>query len=54
MIYSYNESANIIECCFLHQLLLEFPINGLNGWHGEYGDTRSPSLHTRLFDAGHM
>ena len=32
----------------LHQRLLEFPMNGVGDWHGEYGDTRSPSLHTSL------
>ena len=30
---------------------MEFLINGASEWHGKYGDTRSPSLHTRLLDA---
>ena len=25
-------------------------MNGVGEWHGEYGGTRSPSLHTRLLD----
>ena len=27
-------------------------INCVSNWHGQYSDTRS--LHTRLFDTGHM
>ena len=34
--------------------VLEFPMNGVGDWRGEYGDARSPSLHTRLFATGHM
>ena len=50
----YNESVNIIECCFWHQWLLEFPIKGASDWHCEYGDKHSPSFHTRLIDNGHI
>ena len=43
-----------IVMLFSHQKLLEFPINGDNVWAWEYGDTRLPSLQTRLLDVGHM
>ena len=33
---------------------MEFPINGATDGHGVYGDTRSPSLHTRLLDVGRI
>ena len=38
----------------LVQQLVESSINSASDWRGEYGDTRWPSLHTRLLDAGHM
>ena len=54
----YNESENLINCqlwcCFWQQWLAESPINGGNDWHGECADTRSPSLHRGLLDAGYM
>ena len=41
--------------CFWQQWLVEStPINSFSDWHGEYGYTRSPLLHTRLPVAGHM
>ena len=27
-------------------------MNGVGDWHGEYGDTRPPSLHAKLLDTG--
>ena len=47
--YISNQWANIIEGCNV-----AFDTNDVGDWHGEYGDTRSPSLHTRLLDIGHM
>ena len=43
-----------LQCCLWHQWLLEFPINGASDYHWDYGDTRSPWLHTRFLDTGHM
>ena len=43
-----------LKCCFWHQWLLEILINGASDCHWEYGDTRSPSLHTRLFDVRYI
>ena len=43
-----------LQRCFWHKWLQEFPMNGVGDWHREHCDTRSPSLHTRLLDTGHM
>ena len=37
---------------FWHQCLLEFPMNGVCNWYGEYGDTRLPSLHRNYLTPG--
>ena len=39
---------------FWQQWLLESPINGATDLHGEYGDTCSASLNTRLLNTGHI
>ena len=51
----YNESENLNESCDVaFDSKVESSINSDSDWRGEYGDTRYPSLHTRLLDAGHM
>ena len=52
----YNESENLNGSC---DVVLTATIGGIfhnniSDWRGECGDTRWPSFHTRLLDAGHM
>ena len=49
----YNETVNLIDVAFDTSDRWNLKKNGASYWHGEYGDTRLPSLDTTLLDVGH-
>ena len=51
MKHGYNESLNSIDSWDIAFETKDYWHKRASDWHGEYGDSRSPSLYTRSLDA---